>query len=149
MSFSFEKNYVADETKRGFREWKGMAMSGIKGQKRGALYIEKTLKEFDRIILIDRLSDSWLTDAFYDEVNYKEIDKKVLILSELADKQIHNIVWRYIGEKEAKEIIELYHLYEYSNRIDILEQGQSFGSLLDYISTGLLTKEEMIAAILR
>ena len=125
-------------------------MSGAECRNKGILYIEKALEEFDRVILIDsKLGDQQLVDAFYDEDNFKGTDKRILILSEAEDKQAGNIEWRHIAEKEAGDILEIYYLYEFSNRIVIVAQDQIFGSLVNYVDTGLLTREEMVAAVLR
>ena len=125
-------------------------MSETESRNRGVLSIENDLEEFDRIILIDRkLHDPQLLDAFYEEDNLKGTDKKILILSGRADKKVGNIEWRHVEDAEAEDILEIYDLYEFSNRIVIVAQGQVFGSLLNYVEAGLLTREEMVAAVLQ
>ena len=117
---------------------------------RGTLAIEKALEEFDKVILIDSsLQDRQLTEAFQDEDNFRETDKKVLILSGVEDKRLGNIEWHRISESETREILETYYLYEFSNRIAVVAREQAFGSLLDYVATGLLTEEELVGAILK
>lgn len=125
-------------------------MGQIEGQGSAALSMEKALEEYDRIVLIDRsLGDQQLLDAFSDGESFKGADRKTLILWERADRKAGSIEWRHVAEEEAEGILRLYHLYEFSNRIAIVARGQAFGSLLDYVATGLLTREEMAAAILR
>ena len=87
-------------------------MAEMERRNRGILSIEKALEEFDKIILIDsRLHDRQLTEAFYDEDNFRETDKRVLILSESEEKRVGNIEW-------------------------------------DYVAAGLLTRKELVAAML-
>lgn len=125
-------------------------MCGTECRNRGILYIEKALEEFDRVILIDtRLHDQQLTEAFYDEDNFKGTDKKVLILSKSEEKHAEKTEWHHVSESEAREILEIYYLYEFSNRIAVVTREQAFGSLWDYVATGLLTEEEMVEAILK
>ena len=120
------------------------------GRSRGVLLIEKALEEFDKIILLDRkFMDQQLREAFYEEDNFKETDKRILILSERPDKKAGNIEWRRVEEEEAEDIIEIYDLYEFSNRIAIVARSQVFGSLWDYVDTGILTREEAVAAVLQ
>lgn len=124
-------------------------MAEMEQRNRGILSIEKALEEFDKIILIDsKLHDRQLTGAFYDEDNFKETDKRVLILSESEEKCVGNIEWHYISESETREILEIYYLYEFSNRIAVVAREQTFGSLWDYVATGLLTRKELVAALL-
>ncbi|HBA49320.1 MAG TPA: hypothetical protein DCZ91_16310 [Lachnospiraceae bacterium] len=125
-------------------------MGGTECRNRGILAIEKALEEFDKVILIDNKLHDWrMTGAFYDEDNFKETDKKVLILSEAEEKRVGNIEWQSISEREAREILEIYYLYEFSNRIAVVDREQAFGSLWDYVATGLLTEEELVEAILK
>lgn len=119
-------------------------------QNSAVLFIEKALEEYHKIILISRkLEDGQLRDAFYDKENFKETDKKVLVLSQRAQAAAGKTEWRFVSENEAEEIRKLYYLYEFSDRFAVVEQGQAFGSLLDYVAAGLLTREEMVAAVLR
>ncbi len=125
-------------------------MSEAGCRSRGVRLIETALEEFDRVIVIDRrLNDLQLMEAFGEEGNYKVTDKKVLILSDLADKRACNIEWRCVAEGEIEDIMEIYYMYEFSNRITIVTQRQATGSLLDYVNTGLLTREEVVTAVLR
>ena len=68
----------------------------------------------------------------------EEFDKIILI-----DSRLH-----YISESETREILEIYYLYEFSNRIAVVAREQTFGSLWDYVATGLLTRKELVAALL-
>ncbi len=40
-----------------------------------------------------------------------------------------------------------YYLYEYSDEFDVIKDDPRYPSMLNYVKTGLLTKEEMIEAM--
>ena len=124
-------------------------MGQIEGRDSAVRYLEKVLEEFDLIILIGKLDDVQLRDAFYDGKNFRDTDKKILILSEREDAAAGKTEWRRVSVNVAEEILKLYYLYEFSNRIVVVEHGQIFGSLLNYIAAGLLTGKEMVEAFLR
>ena len=54
-------------------------------------------------------------------------------------------------ERIPKEEVEinkgLYYLYEYTGDICVLEDNPLYPGLLNYVKTGLLTKEELIDAL--
>ena len=111
--------------------------------------LEKDLEEFDRIILVDeqRVKQEFL-DAFYESEDLAAACRKILILSGAEDKRKGNIVWRHITESEMQDMIKLYHMYEFSNRISLLSWENAFGGLDNLVNTGVLTKEEAIKAFL-
>ncbi len=41
-----------------------------------------------------------------------------------------------------------YYLYEYSDEIDVIKDDPRYPGMLNYVKTGLMTKEEMIEALL-
>jgi len=55
---------------------------------------------------------------------------------------------RIISLVEIEEILKLYHMYEFSNRLQIIGKNKQYGSLLNYLDTGILTETEVFEAIL-
>lgn len=53
-----------------------------------------------------------------------------------------------ISEQETEQILEYYRMYEFSNRLKVLEDNAQFGGLLNYYRNGILTQEEFWEAIL-
>lgn len=53
-----------------------------------------------------------------------------------------------ISEEEYCDIEELYYMYEFSDRIHLLTDTAQYGSLGNYMATGLLTENETFAALL-
>ena len=53
-----------------------------------------------------------------------------------------------ITETQMKEVLEIYHLYDFSDRITVIVDSKQYGGLFNYVNNGILTKEEMIDALL-
>lgn len=49
---------------------------------------------------------------------------------------------------DSSTIIQMYYLYEFSNKIKLITESKQFPSLFNYVKTGILTIDEMIDAIL-
>ena len=53
-----------------------------------------------------------------------------------------------VALEEADECFEkYYYLYEYTDGISVIKDDPQYPSMLNYVETGLLTKEEMIEAL--
>lgn len=50
--------------------------------------------------------------------------------------------------EDRRKLCELYLMYEFSDGFQILCRNECFGSLMNFIDTGLLTNEELIDALL-
>jgi hypothetical protein len=44
--------------------------------------------------------------------------------------------------------LDMYHAYEFSNRITFVSENSRYASMHNYVKTGVLTKQEMIDALL-
>lgn len=55
---------------------------------------------------------------------------------------------RYISRYEMEEILDMYRLYDFSDKFTVISESSQFGSLFNYLKTGVLTKEEMAEALL-
>lgn len=53
-----------------------------------------------------------------------------------------------ISQEEYRYLKELYYMYEFSDRIYMLEADDRYAGLGNYVSGGILTEEEMLAALL-
>ncbi len=61
----------------------------------------------------------------------------------------YNIDIQVISLEEYCYIKKLYYMYEFSNSVHILTDNIQYGSLGNYVTNGLLTKEEVINAFLK
>lgn len=85
---------------------------------------------------------------------FKEIskypDNKILLLiknQEVGSISKGNIDIQMISDKEYGTIEELYYMYEFSDRIHLLDADIRYGGLDNYILSGLMTEEEAVAAM--
>ncbi|MBE5837062.1 hypothetical protein [Butyrivibrio sp.] len=46
-----------------------------------------------------------------------------------------------------KEMLDFYYMYEFSDRFWVVDNGQQYGSLLNYIKTGIMTFDEVVESI--
>ena len=120
-----------------------------KVENRAVAELEKKLKDFDRVILVDerRLSREFLETLYTSETLGKD-QKKTLILSEAEDKKQGSIVWRCTAGKDFSEFLRVYFLYEFSDHISLISKEHTYGGILNLVETGILTLEEAQAALL-
>lgn len=118
--------------------------------------LEKDLEEFDRIILMDvQPGNRQDAELFYTSETLQASGQRILILSGAEDRQRDEmtgrqttVTWRYTGESELSELLKIYRMYEFSNRVSVFSQDDGFGGLHNFVQTGVLTAEEAITAFL-
>ena len=115
--------------------------------------LERDIEKYDKIILIwekGEAAKGWL-EAFYKSETIKHTERKILVLSvvDMQEQQKgRNVCFRPVTETEAKELCHLHHMYEFSDRFQLLTQERCFGGILNFVEEGILTKEEALRAIL-
>lgn len=118
--------------------------------------LEKDLEEFDRIILMDvQPENRQAAELFYASEALQASSARILILCGGADERQGNVTrrhatvtWRYVGESERSKLLQIYHMYEFSNRVSVFSQEEGFGGLHNLVRTGVLTVEEAVTAFL-
>ena len=63
-------------------------------------------------------------------------------------QECKEIYARYISAEDMSEIMQMYRLYDFSDKVIALTDSVQYGTLLNYVSTGTLTKEEVAEALL-
>jgi hypothetical protein len=103
--------------------------------------LEGTLKDNRRVLLI--ASDFSKTEealAILD--GYKDI--KVLSTDPASAK--HENV-QEISVDQEKEFLDLYHMYEFSDKFLVLENSDQYGSMLNYVDGGLISFSEALKSL--
>lgn len=54
----------------------------------------------------------------------------------------------YVTRKEMDEILEIYHMYDFSDKVSVVSEPDQYGNLFNYVKNGILTKQEMVDALL-
>ena len=55
---------------------------------------------------------------------------------------------KYVTKNEMVMLIGLYSLYDFTDNITMISETYQYGSLFNYVKTGILTPEEMVEALL-
>lgn len=112
--------------------------------------LKKDLEYYDRIVLIPAL-DIEYHDLFAQLDGMEGVrnsTKKLLILSTENLAEGNHYSCRRISCQEMTQLKELYLMYEFSDRFQLLTQERCFGGILNFVEAGILTKEEALRAIL-
>lgn len=114
--------------------------------------IKETLEKFDMVLMIkdgSGVSEN-LTRDICNSQALNETSKRVLILSgvDISDTENHSYYFRRIHRREQEIIEQIYSMYEFSDRFKIISESQQYGSILNYVKSGLLTMEEVFRALL-
>lgn len=107
--------------------------------------LEERIKKGERLIMFD----------------HEDVELLRLIMACLKNGSHYGIeIWTCSGEadipdgverilrKDMDEILETYHLYDFSDRIMVVSDCEQYGSLFNYVKAGILTKQEMADALL-
>lgn len=86
---------------------------------------ERTIGEKGRVLLLET-QDAHVNDTL------------------LEDKAVSSIFAVCLD----KATIDLYHTYDFSDKVISLENSPCYGSLFNYVKTGIMTEEEMLDALL-
>lgn len=111
-------------------------------------YIEK----YDRIfVIMDNEDDTGnLTYNFCRSKALRETTKNVLILSDKDILCIKGVKHQYqrLNENEMHFIRQIYFMYDFSDRFQVLSDNPQYGSILNYVKAGELTMEAVFQALL-
>lgn len=93
--------------------------------------------------------------------DHNGIDIMQLLCKELVSRKTPNVeIWQSIGEElnaelskyVSKEIIDkaidIYRMYDFSDKVFVISDSDQYGSMFNYLKTGILTKQEMVDALL-
>lgn len=92
-------------------------------------WMENILSGYDKIFLV-------LDKSLYKLLEAENKNKTLFLLP-------FDISW-----EDSCKLSELYLMYEFSDRFQILCRNECFGSLMNFLDTGLLTNEELMDVLL-
>lgn len=107
--------------------------------------IDKALIEFKYVILLKE-NDLTLFNSLYKVVNDKGLS--CCQIWHCMDYKNDTKYVKHIEKKDMDVMIEIYHMYEFADRIIVISDTRQYGSLFNYVKTGILTKQEMMDALL-
>lgn len=108
------------------------------------------LEHYDQIFLFDTADQNVLECMlqFCDSEQLKETPKKVLVMGVGEVKKSSNDCYRSITKQQFEVLQDIYDMYEFSNRFHLISQQEQYGSMFNYVETGILTYGEMFEALL-
>lgn len=115
--------------------------------------IDRSVKKFDTVLmLIDgKNAAENLTEDFCRSKPMKNTSKRVLILSSsdgvIPGDTDHYEYWKLTCE-EQRMVQEIYTMYDFSDHFHVISNDTKYGSLLNYVNAGIMTREEVFQAIL-
>ncbi len=112
--------------------------------------LEKYLEEYSSIIIFDDRNEeiSRYKLAFFESDLKAYEQKKILIMGLKNDVDTAKKEYKIITEQEYSSILQLYRMYEFTDKLRIVSHFLQFGSMLNYLSTGIITEEEYFEALL-
>lgn len=110
--------------------------------------LEDMLKKYDKIILIKSGDEKFVFSKLSTSKIIKNRKQKILILSTIKQQKLFGFYYKKISNDESKLFYQLYHMYEFSNRFQILSKEECYGNLFNFVFLGLLSYDEMFEVLL-
>lgn len=111
--------------------------------------LEKYLEAQDLVILIDENHSEYLTELFCKSETVSKTKKNLAIISTAeCPKQTEKHRYRKASKEEMDILLRLFRSYEASDRLLLFSDTLNYGSLWNYVKSGLIDYEEMIGAML-
>lgn len=111
----------------------------------------KILCEINRIvntkvlIIIDHVKDDYLENFLFD-LQFKKCDDIEVWHNNLQFP--NNEIVKFVSSEELDEVLELYWLYDFSDKIIVLSDTERYGTLFNYIRTKIITPKELAEILL-
>ena len=93
--------------------------------------------------------------------DYDNLDIMQLLSQKLVSKNIFNVeIWqsidkksniklsKYVSKAVIDKVINLYCMYDFSDKVFVISDTNQYGNIFNYIKTGILTRQEMVDALL-
>ena len=58
------------------------------------------------------------------------------------------IIVKKLEKQQMNEVMKIYHMYEFTDKMHIVSENLQYPSILNYLTTGMLTDEEFYKALL-
>ena len=77
-----------------------------------------------------------------------ENDLSMMEIWHCIDSQKDKKMLHHISEMEMNELKKMHCLYDFSDKIIFVSDSNQYGTLFNYVKTGILTEQEMVNALL-
>jgi len=103
------------------------------------------IEDGKKIILFD-CSDMKLLKSIVQWIIECKIDD--LVIWQSIEKSLTDEYVEFISKKTMCDIVSMYHMYDFSDKVLLVSNITQYGNLFNYVNTGILTKQEMVDALL-
>ena len=113
----------------------------VNGRKTDVLYkLEKLIANGKRVLIVYQNDREILELLRVGIRNRNTTDIKIWqSLEEASD---------YVLQSDIDEVLEINRMYDFSDKIAVISDSAQYGSLFNYVKTGIMTKEEMVETLL-
>lgn len=101
-------------------------------------WLEKMMSEYEKVFLV-------LDKNLYKLLSAEKCTKNKILFLPLDDSLTK---YPKVSSEDSKQLHELYNMYEFSDRFQVLSRNECFGNLLNLVDTGVLTREELVEALI-
>ena len=113
--------------------------------------LERNLEQYDIVFLV--MKEQKEISYFWKQVcklkDFGGSGKKVLFMV-LEDVDINEDCFYYqISKWDAEKLRDLYYIYEFSDKFRVFSGEDNFGTIFNFIQTGILTWKEAFEALLQ
>ncbi len=99
----------------------------------------------DKVIVFDH-DDIELFSILCDGLRDRKTDN--IVVWQSIEESFNREYFTYVTQQKLDEILEVYHMYDFSDKVFVVSDPNQYGSLLNYLKTGILTKQEMVDSLL-
>lgn len=73
--------------------------------------------------------------------------RSLLLLSAAPVTASADFTYRQLGRQEEEQLLQLYHMYEFSDHFSVIGETEAYGGLFHLVETGVLSMEEAAEAL--
>lgn len=107
--------------------------------------IEKLINDGKTIIIYD-FEDSEILHLIYERIIARKLSNvEIWQCTEETIEQSHS---RYVMRRDINKVLEMYHMYEFSDKVIVISESMQYAGLFNYVKTGVMTKNEIVDAVL-
>lgn len=97
------------------------------------------------LVVIDHVETGYMEPFFCDSRLMKHDDIEVWHNNELFP---NNEIIRFVSREELDAALDLYRLYDFSDKVIVLSDTELYGTLFNYIKTQIITPNELTEMLL-
>lgn len=109
--------------------------------------LENDIKIYEKIFVISGNCGE-IISKFFKAVSCLERKIKIYLLDSSTIAIPENCEYQLMSVIYMDEFLKLYNMYEFSNRVQLISLSSQYASMFNYLSSGILTEDEFIEALL-